>query len=297
VSFDPPVATVSQGDVAEFTVTITTTAMTEFDAIDILISSDQALSLSFDYDVTFNSSFPATTPIPFGLFASDLILGGFRIDRWQPPVLLGTLRVDTATLPPGTYAQIIGVRPQREQDASLTTLSKVTLGLAMEDLSGTADIVILDPNASAGGGGGTSTGDGMTTITDTDGDGVDDSVDAFPNDPAESLDTDNDGIGNNADLDDDGDGIPDTSDPTPLGDTTTPGNTGSDSGAGSTGGDSGTDATSGGDNTTGNQDTGSAAPVGVPTCGAGMTGALLVTFLGLFAFGTRQRHDGFHTCN
>jgi len=47
---------------------------------------------------------------------------------------------------------------------------------------------------------------------DTDGDGFDDSVDAFPNDPTEWYDTDMDGIGNNADTDDDGDGIPDTAD-------------------------------------------------------------------------------------
>ena len=40
---------------------------------------------------------------------------------------------------------------------------------------------------------------------DTDGDGVFDNVDAFPNDPNESVDTDTDGIGNNADTDDDGD--------------------------------------------------------------------------------------------
>ncbi len=45
--------------------------------------------------------------------------------------------------------------------------------------------------------------------TDTDGDGVPDFADAFPNDSSETLDTDRDGIGNNADLDDDGDGMPD----------------------------------------------------------------------------------------
>ena len=33
-----------------------------------------------------------------------------------------------------------------------------------------------------------------------------DEDDAFPNDPNEALDTDGDGIGNNADRDDDGDG-------------------------------------------------------------------------------------------
>lgn len=44
---------------------------------------------------------------------------------------------------------------------------------------------------------------------DSDGDGVPDEEDAFPNDPNESVDTDGDGTGNNADTDDDGDTIPD----------------------------------------------------------------------------------------
>jgi gliding motility-associated-like protein len=44
---------------------------------------------------------------------------------------------------------------------------------------------------------------------DNDGDGFFDYQDDFPNDPSEWLDTDNDGIGNNTDLDDDGDDISD----------------------------------------------------------------------------------------
>jgi len=51
---------------------------------------------------------------------------------------------------------------------------------------------------------------------DTDGDGVPDSEDAFPDDPDESVDTDEDEIGNNADLDDDGDGVDDDDDAFPL---------------------------------------------------------------------------------
>ena len=46
-------------------------------------------------------------------------------------------------------------------------------------------------------------------ITDRDGDGTLDFQDAFPDDPGECLDSDGDGIGNNADLDDDNDGMPD----------------------------------------------------------------------------------------
>ena len=44
---------------------------------------------------------------------------------------------------------------------------------------------------------------------DSDGDGVPDNEDVFPSDPAETTDTDRDGIGNNADTDDDNDKMPD----------------------------------------------------------------------------------------
>jgi len=47
-------------------------------------------------------------------------------------------------------------------------------------------------------------------LADTDSDGVPDIVDDFPNDPNESEDFDADGIGNNADPDDDNDGMPDS---------------------------------------------------------------------------------------
>jgi uncharacterized repeat protein (TIGR02543 family) len=47
------------------------------------------------------------------------------------------------------------------------------------------------------------------TKPDTDGDGLKDKIDAFPLDPAETLDTDHDGIGDNFDTDDDGDGLSD----------------------------------------------------------------------------------------
>ena len=50
----------------------------------------------------------------------------------------------------------------------------------------------------------------VPVINDVDGDGVPDSQDAFPGDPNEWIDTDADGVGNNADMDDDNDGMQDT---------------------------------------------------------------------------------------
>lgn len=54
------------------------------------------------------------------------------------------------------------------------------------------------------------------TDNDDDGDGVPDSEDAFPLNSREQYDTDGDGIGNNADKDDDGDEVPDEFDEMPL---------------------------------------------------------------------------------
>jgi len=59
-------------------------------------------------------------------------------------------------------------------------------------------------------------GIGNNTDADDDGDGVADTADAFPLDSTETVDTDLDGIGNNADTDDDGDGVSDSSDVWPL---------------------------------------------------------------------------------
>ena len=55
------------------------------------------------------------------------------------------------------------------------------------------------------------TGDGVgnNADTDDDDDGLADIDDAFPLDSTETLDTDGDGLGNNADLDDDSDGFSD----------------------------------------------------------------------------------------
>ncbi|BBO75034.1 hypothetical protein DSCW_24510 [Desulfosarcina widdelii] len=49
-----------------------------------------------------------------------------------------------------------------------------------------------------------------SSSTDVDGDNVPDVLDLFPNDPAEWADNDGDGIGDNADTDDDNDGMSDT---------------------------------------------------------------------------------------
>ncbi|MDH5730520.1 MAG: hypothetical protein OEZ58_16130, partial [Gammaproteobacteria bacterium] len=80
------------------------------------------------------------------------------------------------------------------------------------DGDGIADIVyILDPTGNR-----TNQIDEALSDSDDDGDGVSDADDRFPLNRVESEDTDNDGVGNNADLDDDNDGYNDLVDAFPL---------------------------------------------------------------------------------
>jgi hypothetical protein len=59
-------------------------------------------------------------------------------------------------------------------------------------------------------------GTGNNADTDDDNDSVLNTADAFPLDASEAFDTDSDGIGNNRDTDDDGDGVLDGNDAFPL---------------------------------------------------------------------------------
>jgi hypothetical protein len=62
-----------------------------------------------------------------------------------------------------------------------------------------------------------STSGTLSSLTeDTDGDGEPDVSDAFPYDARETIDTDDDGLGDNTDPDDDNDGVPDGDDLYPL---------------------------------------------------------------------------------
>ncbi|MBO6700778.1 MAG: hypothetical protein JJ921_00455 [Pseudomonadales bacterium] len=64
------------------------------------------------------------------------------------------------------------------------------------DADGEMNGVIVDPG-------------GIVALNDVDEDGYSDSIDLFPNDPSEWSDNDGDLVGDNADLDDDNDGMPD----------------------------------------------------------------------------------------
>jgi len=96
----------------------------------------------------------------------------------------------TFSMHPDPDYQVLNVKVD---GVSLGTVTKYTFNNIAADHTITAGFAYIGPAPAA----------------DSDNDGVPDDQDDFPNDPAESLDTDGDGTGNNADTDDDNDGMPD----------------------------------------------------------------------------------------
>ena len=170
---------------------------------------------------------------------------GFRVARSSCPVggsgfaITTDVLVDTrAKLPLATTAQhgtVTGAgNYTRDTTATLTATPDRGYLFAnwTGDATGTTNplSVLMDADKTVGANFTPDTadddGDGLTTfqeiveygtnppLPDTDGDGAKDGADAFPLDPAETLDTDRDGTGDNADTDDDGDGYSDTDETT-----------------------------------------------------------------------------------
>ena len=121
-----------------------------------------------------------------GLNEADLLLTIFNSPNWTA---ISATTLNTVT---------------NEANATVTALDFTQLSLQISGTLISSSPLPTTPSDSGGGGGG-----GVTVNTDRDGDGIPNSLDAFPDDPNEWLDTDGDGISDNADLDDDNDGISD----------------------------------------------------------------------------------------
>ena len=157
-----------------------------------------------------------------GIQPGALLSGGFILDHHLGSDADGNWLTVVAYSPSLTFASNSGV------------LAEIALDVAPEAPLGSAQITFAETNphamvnvkhalaTSAAVSVPHAVAAGSVTIIDgslpldTDGDGVPDAEDAFPSDHTEWLDTDGNGIGNNADPDDDGDGVEDESDNCPL---------------------------------------------------------------------------------
>ncbi len=145
-----------------------------------------------------HSLFPALSAdgryVAFYSYASNLVAGdtnGQR-DTFVKDMLTGvTARVNTDSS--GAQGNSYGIGPDISADGRYVTFISLATNLVVGDTNVALDVFRAENSEFS---------------PDTDGDDVADSVDAFPNDPNESGDFDGDGIGNNADPDNDNDGMP-----------------------------------------------------------------------------------------
>jgi hypothetical protein len=139
-------------------------------------------------------------PRPRLVYAADSRIGNSIVDLDQTPQLLATFEVlvngsgtvDLRNAGADRVDEGLLVRAGFEEPIEFTLDARNVSG-------GTLRLTV------AGGAG-----------PDTDRDGVPDSIDAFPYDPNETVDTDGDDTGDNEDADDDGDGVDDVDDVYPL---------------------------------------------------------------------------------
>ena len=117
---------------------------------------------------------------------------------------------DVSSLAPGFYTLRLSVRSINASEQRDQTFNDLQTVYVYND-SSDADNDLLPDSVEFAPGSITS-----PHVQDMDHDGVIDGLDDLPLDADESVDTDGDGIGNNADTDDDNDLIPDTLDPAPL---------------------------------------------------------------------------------
>ncbi|MCK4757107.1 MAG: PKD domain-containing protein [Thermoplasmata archaeon] len=177
-------------------------------------------SMADDYEVVIDVPLNSTDPIHYRILATDIAgisnssyLGLVSIldndapvahASHNPAVVEGTIvtldgsdSVDNIGIDEYTWSFKDGAQDVTLHGAvssyNFTISGNYTVTLNVQDAAGNNDIDTMTVTVEE-------------ILIDTDGDGIPDEDDDFPLDPSEDTDTDGDDIGNNADLDDDGDG-------------------------------------------------------------------------------------------
>lgn len=144
-------------------------------------------------------------------------LGAFEARRVAVNLLFSTtVQGQTITLPFDVtfwFVEDVGIVQRLEAGQMLRLTNATGQDADGDGVVNGLDAFPNDPNESVDT---DSDGQGNNSDTDDDNDGTADSADRFPLDASETMDFDNDGIGDNADTDDDNDGVPDILDPFPF---------------------------------------------------------------------------------
>lgn len=153
----PNVLDIDPGTAASMIVGVGTATGT-FDAVSLLMGSDlSGLNMSFVYNFQpLDTTLPPTPPSSFGVFASDLFVGGNRLGvtpQWTAPLQVGTLTIDTsnaALFPEGSSFEVF-ISAAREEAAFGSPISSVALGAGLpEGLNGSITVHVVPEPATIG---------------------------------------------------------------------------------------------------------------------------------------------------
>ena len=136
VTFDPERAWTVGGGEAVYDVIVSDSTLGTFDTVSLLLGSHDGLNMTFEYAQSFvaSTSLPPAPPTPFGVYTTDLIVGGNNFAGWQAPLLVGTLTIDTMGPWWGSYT--FGVSTAEEIELTGTGLSGLAMGFDSEGVEG-----------------------------------------------------------------------------------------------------------------------------------------------------------------
>jgi len=102
---------VTAGEDAVFSITVSVESLTEFDAADLVIGSDDVTDLTFSYSDAWMAAMSSVAPVSYdnSLYLQDALLSSNNSTPVGASLLVGTLTVDTTGLADGDY--IVKVDP------------------------------------------------------------------------------------------------------------------------------------------------------------------------------------------
>lgn len=119
VSFNGPTDITPGTASASYAVSVSSSSLSGFDTVNLIIGSLDGLGLSFVFDPAFvaSTTLPPAPPTEQGIYSSflstahDIGVGGNRLapaapTPWSAPLLIGTLTVDTSGLADGATATV-----------------------------------------------------------------------------------------------------------------------------------------------------------------------------------------------
>ncbi len=121
--------TVAPGTPVSFTITVSATPPSVFDAADIVIGSNDASSLSFSYSTAWQAAFGnVTPPTPVMRYAQDVFVGGNNTTPVGTSLALGTVTLQTDGMTEGTFD--VRIDPDVGPDVSSLVLAGQHEGLS-----------------------------------------------------------------------------------------------------------------------------------------------------------------------